>query len=81
MVRDRGEAVSLVAQPSAVLANESHELIQLLDLLVEKESAAYEQGLSQIKQMIDRLEELTAETLEPSELTQRIAAQYDSFGK
>lgn len=81
LVRDRGEAVSLVAQPSAVLANESHELIQLLDLLVEKESAAYEQGLSQVKQMIDRLEELTAETLEPSELTQRIAAQYDSFGK
>lgn len=80
-VRDRGEAISLVAQPSAVLANEAQELIQLLDLLVEKESAAYEQGLSQIKQMIDRLDELIAETLEPSELAQRIAAQYDSFGK
>lgn len=82
LVKDRCEQVSV--SPSELptfIANERQELTAILDWLISKESADYEKGLSQINKMMDRLEELTNETLEAEMLTQRIAKQYDRFGQ
>lgn len=82
LVKDRYEQVSV--SPSELptfIANERQELTTILDWLISKESADYEEGLSQINKMMDRLEELTNETLDAEALTQRIAKQYDRFGQ
>lgn len=82
LVKDRYERVSV--SPSELptfIANERQELTTILDWLISKESADYEKGLSQINKMMDRLEELTNETLDAEALTQRIAKQYDRFGQ
>ena len=82
LVRDRMEGKCLSSSDvEKFIQDEQQELTLLLEMLVPKDSDDYKEGLSQISNMIDRLEALTDGTLEEGELVKCIETQYNLFGK
>ena len=82
LVRDRMEGRNLsLSDVKTFIQDEQQELTLLLEMLVSKDSDDYQEGLSQISKMIDRLETLADNTLEKSELVKCIETQYNLFGE